>query len=391
MGRIQSIDVFRGLTIFVMIFVNDVAGVSGLPDWMYHADEDSNKMTFVDIVFPAFLIIVGMSIPLAINRRLDQGATTLEVAKHILIRTVGLIILGVFMVNAGEMNQEANLIPGSWWKVLLYLSVIAIWNQYPKDQGKTLSLTLRAVGIVILIALTFLYRKGEPGALIGMTLSWWGILGLIGWAYLIASMIYLIARESLVANIASMGILMMLALGLISLKMQHIALLSGWAGNQIGHIVHAVLVMAGILMTLLLQKGTYDHSGKAQLRWIITLAAICFIAGYFLKPLFGVSKIGATPSWALYSIAWCCLVFALIHWVVEIKKIGNWADFLKPAGMNPLLTYILPFIYYAVAGFGLWPAILNQGVPGVLRSVVFSLMMLWMSKLLIRWGINLRL
>ena len=41
-GRVVSIDVFRGLTIFLMIFVNTVAGVSNIPLWLKHAPADAD-------------------------------------------------------------------------------------------------------------------------------------------------------------------------------------------------------------------------------------------------------------------------------------------------------------------------------------------------------------
>ena len=54
------------MTILVMIFVNDLAGVRGAPAWMKHIHpSDADGMTFVDVVFPAFLFIVGTSIPSA--------------------------------------------------------------------------------------------------------------------------------------------------------------------------------------------------------------------------------------------------------------------------------------------------------------------------------------
>ena len=72
--RLASLDALRGFTILVMIFVNDVAGVSGAPAWMKHIDPpDADGMTFVDVVFPAFLFIVGMSIPMALERRFERG------------------------------------------------------------------------------------------------------------------------------------------------------------------------------------------------------------------------------------------------------------------------------------------------------------------------------
>jgi predicted acyltransferase len=72
-SRVASIDVFRGLTIMVMVFVNDLAGVHGLPWWTYHAHRDQDAMTYVDMVFPFFLFIVGMSMPIAIAGRLKRN------------------------------------------------------------------------------------------------------------------------------------------------------------------------------------------------------------------------------------------------------------------------------------------------------------------------------
>lgn len=361
-----------------MVFVNDVAGVNGLPAWMYHAAADANAMTFVDIVFPAFLIIVGMSIPLAISRRFEKGESVWQVIQYILIRTTGLIVLGIFMVNSEEMNREANLIPASWWNVLFYLSAIAVWNQYPKDGRKFIRWSLQITGVIVLIVLALLFRKGESGALTGMTPSWWGILGLIGWAYFLATMVYLAVKNNVPVIIAIFSLFMIVA----GLK---------WIGGQSGHLVHAGLVLAGIIITLLLQSKNPKSTVKTHLQWILIIGACCFLAGYFLKPLYGVSKIYATPSWALYSIGWCSLIFAFIHWLVEIRGISKWANFLKPAGTNPLLTYILPYIWYAVAGFTIWPAVFNQGFPGVLRSVVFSLFILWVAGVLTRYQIRLRL
>ncbi len=52
--RLASIDIFRGLTIAVMIFVNELAGVRGLPWWNYHMKANVDAMTYVDMVFPFF-------------------------------------------------------------------------------------------------------------------------------------------------------------------------------------------------------------------------------------------------------------------------------------------------------------------------------------------------
>jgi predicted acyltransferase len=71
-GRVASVDALRGLTILLMIFVNDLGPAA--PAWMHHIrPPNADGMTLADIVFPAFLFIVGVSIPLAFERARAAG------------------------------------------------------------------------------------------------------------------------------------------------------------------------------------------------------------------------------------------------------------------------------------------------------------------------------
>src|SRR5437870_5791162 len=81
--RVLSVDVLRGIVMFTMVFVNDTYGARGTPWWLKHWSDlgrefGPNGMTFVDVVFPAFLFIVGISIPLAIENRRSKGDSWLK-------------------------------------------------------------------------------------------------------------------------------------------------------------------------------------------------------------------------------------------------------------------------------------------------------------------------
>ena len=65
--RNTAIDIFRALTMLMMIFVNDFWNVSGVPEWMLHAKTGQDMLGLSDVVFPCFLFVVGMSIPLLSN------------------------------------------------------------------------------------------------------------------------------------------------------------------------------------------------------------------------------------------------------------------------------------------------------------------------------------
>ena len=390
--RLFSLDVFRGLTIFTMVFVNDVAGVAGIPAWMKHVPAGVDGMTFVDVVFPAFLFIVGMAIPFAVRNRLRRGDTTWQICKHVLIRTAGLLVLGFFMVNAEEMNREAMLIPGWLWNVLLYVGAVLLWNRYPKAgsaRQQSIFRGLRMLGVLVLVALIPLYRKGGAGALMGMTQSWWGILGLIGWAYLYAMIPYWLFRRALYAMTGVLGLFTVLAVGLMSGGIA----VPGWLqfASHAGNLSHASLTVAGIVLSTMLLRDDVAATVPKRLTWILAFGILLAVAARFLEPLYGIGKLGATPSWALYSAAICCGVFALIYWLVDVKGYRSWARFLKPAGENPLLTYLIPFLLYALFGYHYLPDPFNEGFLGIFRSVVFSLFVLWLAALLMRANVRLHL
>lgn len=394
-GRILSIDIFRGLTIFAMIFVNDLASIKNIPLWMQHMPADADGMTFVDVVFPAFLFIVGMAIPFAINRRLEKDTSMLKLFKHIIIRTAGLLVLGFYMVNIGSLNAEATGMSRSLWMLLLFIFAILVWNSYPDGSitKRNLFISFRILGIAGLISLAVMYRGSAAENLTWMKTSWWGILGLIGWAYLASVIVYIIFKNNTAGIAGALALFILSFIGEKTGALDFLNFINEYLkpGSMLG--AHASITTAGILTALIFFDKNIS-SFRHRFINVLVFALILFAAGYLLRPLCGISKIYATPTWCLYCSAICVLTFCFLYWIIDEKKIMSWANFLKPAGSNPLLAYILPSIFYALLGiFGITflSNYFGEGLIGIFRSIIFSLIMLAVTALLSRIHIKLHL
>ncbi|MFI5129345.1 MAG: DUF5009 domain-containing protein [Chitinophagales bacterium] len=388
--RILSIDAFRGITILVMIFVNELASKSDIPAWMKHMQADTDDMSFVDVVFPAFLFIVGMSIPFAINSRLAKGDSFIKLQQHILFRTLGLLVLGFFMVNAeGGYDEKAMGISINLWALLFFAAVIVSWKVY-RTSNKILVYIIRAIGFVILIVLAIIYR-GENGEYI--TPRWWGILGLIGWAYLYSCIIYQLLSGNKYLLVGMIAVcIAFYAVGKMPVVEQSAWM--HWIGAQGGNAAHTSIVLSGIVVSLLFFDRAKDIPDRTRFLQVLIFTALLFVSGYFLRPGFKISKIYATPTWCLYSAAFCTLLFAILYWLIDKKRIYSWTAFFKPAASNPLLTYIIPdIIYYlaALIGIVLVPDIFRSGWLGILWSAFFAVAVMGIVILLNRMKLKLQL
>ena len=180
-NRISSIDIMRGLTLVLMLFVNDLY-MPGVPSWLGHRAANFDGIGLADWVFPGFLFMVGMSIPFSIGNRISRGENSFSIAKHIFMRSISLLFIGVLMLNSGRVNPEFTGLSKNLWAILLYLGIFLIWNKYKDNEGNFFTLAgLRFAGVAILVFLVFKFKSGKVENNGSLILGWWGILGLIGW------------------------------------------------------------------------------------------------------------------------------------------------------------------------------------------------------------------
>jgi predicted acyltransferase len=387
--RVLAIDAFRGITILVMIFVNTLAGVSGMPPWMGHVAAGVDGMTFPDVVFPAFLFIVGMSIPFAMAQRQSAGDSGWKLWRHVLARAAGLLVFGVFMVNAeAGYNDAAMGMTFHVWSLLFYACAILVRAVY-RFENNQLALALRLAGVAGLVALALVFRGGPDGTE-RLAPQWWGILGLIGWAYLYATIAWRLTRARPLP--IALAILACVAWYCVfNANTAQPSALWRLLGAQSGNAIHTAIALCGVLTTLIFftdGRPRAEPFGKALL-FAAVLAALAFA----LRPWFTISKIAATPSWALYSAAICVLLFAAMYWLVDLKQRRGWVAFFRPAAANPLLTYILPFIIFALMEtLNLaFPSVLGAGLPGLIWAAAYALIVMALAFGLNRMHIKLQL
>lgn len=388
--RLASIDILRALTMLLMIWVNDFWSLIDIPKWLTHASATEDYMGFSDVIFPLFLFIVGLSIPLAIQHRLDKKDSTATIAKHILIRSVSLLVIGFYLVNY-ETAHQSMVISKSVWCLLLASAVVLIWMNWkrsPVDQKW--HKYLQAAGYIILLLLAVIYKGGEDGTL-WMTTQWWGILGLIGWAYLLNALVYLYTK----GNLWLMVLLWIVLNGLAVLTHSSMAPELNGALSYLSPILTGTIpafTTAGIVATLLFKKLS-----NGDMKWVypalISLGFINIIYGLATRPVWGISKIQGTPSWLGICTGIGFLLFAILYYIADQKKITSWAKIIAPAGTATLTCYMIPYLiypFYNITGFH-FPDVLNTAALGLLLSFIFALLIVIFTGWLEKKGYKLKL
>jgi len=396
--RVVSLDIFRGFTMAVMIFVNALSDVHGLPWWTYHAHASEDRMTYVDMVYPFFLFIVGMSIPLSIAQRLKRNSSQAALWLHVLIRAASLIVLGLILANAEKADPSRMPISGNLWALIGLVGAALYLNIYPKSERfPAYSKILRVLGLIGVIVMYAIFRRTTQGGNVAwIDPSYPEILGLIGFTYLGVAVLYIPTRRWKWA--AAAWFLALLAFNILST-----ARLVPLPGSLPMYIfpfdngAMACIVMAGVVVSQIFLGAspgiTPRPAPKQAMTVAISLGIVALIAGWICIPL-GISKIRATPTWSLWSIGAAILLFTFLYWICDVRRQTNWAFLLKPAGTNALLTYLLPDLWYflmGTLGITYLDTHLNLGWPAVVKTVVFTLVMLSFASLLTRARVRLQL
>lgn len=388
--RVASIDILRALTMILMIFVNDLWSLTNIPAWLGHVERGVDGIGLADVVFPAFLFIVGLSLPYAIDARIKKGDTNRQLVTHILTRTIALLVMGVFLVNGETYNAEATGMVRYLWNPICCLCFILIWNNYPKTANKNLVYAAKGLAIVTLLILAYIYRGGQEGNIYRFSPQWWGILGLIGWAYLASGLITVFAKKNFYAILGAWFFFALLSM------LYHADLVPGFLSfipNAILGGTLTGLTMGGVLTAMIFQYYRNRQDNKNLTLVLISCAALLIVLSVVTRPYWGLAKLGATPAWLFLCSAFTILAFLVIYWVADVSGKANWFSFVKPAGTDTLLCYLIPyFAYFTTRALGVHlPEVILLGGIGLLKSFLFAMLCVGVTGLLGKGGIRLKI
>jgi predicted acyltransferase len=387
-GRVASVDGLRGLTILLMVFVNDLGRAA--PSWMLHIQPPrADGMTLADVVFPVFLFLVGVSIPLAFEQAEKAGKSKWAQLAHVLVRTVSLLLMGLIEFN----SADDRTLGGPLWRLLAYTALILAWCTPVREHGRkrTFVMAVKGLGFVGLLILLAIYRR-EPGPAeiplwgrvedwVWLRTGWWGILGLIGWAYGTVCLLVLLLgwrREWLMGALA---LLMVLHLALnhgglftrvadkpwlgaatepLEALARGIETVSQYVSLRDATGSLAAITMAGCLLGTILRRDSELTSHAARIGWAATFAVGLFLAGCLTDTFEGINKIAATPTWCLWCSALACVVWIVLCQALDATRTGVWLMPLRAAGANPLVAYFLhPIVVQLIVLVGMGDQILG--------------------------------
>ncbi|MBC7847705.1 MAG: DUF5009 domain-containing protein [Flavobacterium sp.] len=347
--RIISLDVLRGITIMMMILVNNPGSWGNIFAPLEHAEW--NGCTPTDLVFPFFIFILGAAIPLAIVTKVLNQQTFIK----ILTRSLRIISLGMFLGFYGRIeifNLEGYPLLISKLIITAIVAYILLGNF---EQKIKFYLVLTLFSIFMFLAFSGIEAYSDVRIP--------GVLQRIGIVYFFTSLVYLkteikgqiiIVASLLLGYWAIMTLIPVPDFGPANLDKG--TNLAAWLDNLLleNHLYASTKTwdpegilstfpaiangIVGLLLGQLLNSGL-DKNDKATKIFVTGLALV--ILGLIWNEFFPMNKLLWTSSFVLYTAGLATLFLAVFYYLIDIKGYKNWATPILFWGVNPMIVFFL--------------------------------------------------
>lgn len=306
--RLLSLDVFRGITIAGMVLVNNPGTWSAIYDPLEHAEW--NGWTPTDFVFPFFLFIVGISITLALGKRVETNGVDRGVYLKIVRRTLLIFGLGLFLATF----PFYNFTKGEWLDIS----------------------TVRIMGVLQRIAVCYLFAS-----LIFIHTTWkkqvFIAVGLLILYWLLMTLIPVPGCEITTFNDKACNLAAYLDRTILTEN--HI-----WRSAKVydpegllSTIPAIATTIAGILTGHWLRTKRDDMEKVAGMFFFgVTLTA----AGWFWGLFFPINKALWTSSYVVFTAGLALCFLGFCYWLIDIKGYKRWTKPFVIFGVNALALFV---------------------------------------------------
>lgn len=366
-NRLLSLDIFRGLTIAAMIMVNNPGSWSHVYDPLLHADW--HGVTPTDWIFPFFLFIVGVSISLALGKRVEAGLPKKQMINKILVRTVIIFGLGLFLAGFpkfGFQSAEPKSLKAILY-VLLGLAMLSLFTRSVLDQkqyagpktSRLRRLLFITAGLTVLLMIILGFNQYSLS-----NLRIPGVLQRIAIVYGICALIYLYTsfRQQLWIGIGLLLFYYFLMFvvpvpGGVAPNLEAETNLGAWLDRVIftsdhlwrqaktwdpeGLLSTLPAIVTGISGMLTGAWLRSDKPGYEKISGLLAVGVIVLCLSFFWDLHFPFNKKIWSSSFVLYTSAVALLMLGTVYWLVDIKGIKWWIKPFQVFGMNALFAYIL--------------------------------------------------
>jgi predicted acyltransferase len=296
--RLISLDVFRGLTIAGMVLVNNPGSWSHIYWPLKHAEW--HGWTPTDLVFPFFLFIVGVAIPLAFGRRVEGGGAKRDLYLKVLKRTLIIFALGLFLNGFPYFNLSAIRIPGVLQRIAVCYLLASII--FLKTRVRT---QLIIVVVLLLVYWLLMASLSAPGFAAGD-----------------------LSKEGSIASFIDR-----MVLG------NHV-----WSQGKVYDPEGLLSTIPALATTLLgVLTGQWlrtDKSDYEKVAGIFVAGVSCLVIGWAWNSFFPINKSLWTSSYVLFTAGLALQFLAFCYWLIDIRKYQRWARPFVVFGVNAIVLFV---------------------------------------------------
>lgn len=348
--RIISVDVLRGLTVLLMTLVNNPGSWSYVYPILDHAKW--NGCTLADLVFPFFIFIVGIAVPLAMPVKKDNA----ENITKVITRSLRIFCLGLFLSYFYSIHFM-GLQPGITLLCIRLFFTFCVGYALIGDFNPKTKNILALIIFAILIGLA--YSGNENFAKIRLL----GVLQRIGIVYFFVSLIYLktnIKTQIILSASILLGYWALMTLvpvpGVGHSNLEPVTNLASWLDSVLleNHmyvetktwdpegLLSTLPVIGNGLIGLLMGQLLMQPMPKIKINKIMAgISLVLILLGLLWSFAFPINKSIWTSSYVLFTAGLALLLLSLIYYIIDVRGYKKWTTFLLTWGVNPMIVFFV--------------------------------------------------